>query len=447
MLYVPLVWMKLPVWIGPMLVAGALLGLIYALVTVLVDGVAGAIAALVVLSSNWFRMLSILVYGQTVAMLLGLLMFWAWLRWRENPRPKWAMLLGAFFGWLAITRPADAICYALAMVCTTILPFLAHDNHGFKAHVVKIAWCAVGALPFLGVQAIQNVGITGRLTQTAFSLYLDRDQPGANFGFHSYDPSARPLSVVVQKQVYFDVFIVPFVRQHTPGQIGHWIKAHLPQVVDVTLPARVLLVLLPVGLIALARDQRRWALLLTFCLFLLLYFGYPPFVEHYAVPFMPAAAMCIAMAPGVLRANVPRFGNAIYLAALFVIVIASLSMLPELNPKVDDETFRSPMMRVLHDQVDRSDLAPAVILFRYHLELPQTGDNSCKIEPVYNTDVAWPDDAPIIRAHDLGDRNIEIFRYYAAHQPQRTFYLFDRGNLADPLHRLGTASELANRTP
>ena len=122
-------------------------------------------------------------------------------------------------------------------------------------------------------------------------------------------------------------------------------------------------------------------------------------------------------------------------------------MLPELNPKVDDETFRSPMMRVLHDQVDRSDLAPAVILFRYHPELPQNGDNSCKVEPVYNTETAWPDDAPIIRAHDLGNRNIEIFRYYAARQPQRTFYLFDRGNLADPLHRLGTAGELANRTP
>ena len=86
-----------------------------------------------------------------------------------------------------------------------------------------------------------------------------------------------------------------------------------------------------------------------------------------------------------------------------------------------------------------------MILFQYHPELPQTGDNSCKIEPVYNTSVAWPDDAPIVRAHDLGSRNIELIRYYAEHQPQRTFYLFDRGNLADPMHRLGTAQELANR--
>jgi hypothetical protein len=30
----------------------------------------------------------------------------------------------------------------------------------------------------------------------------------------------------------------------------------------------------------------------------------------------------------------------------------------------------------------------------------------------------WPDDAPIIRAHDLGERNAELFRYYAARKPQ-----------------------------
>ncbi len=310
--------------------------------------------------------------------------------------------------------------------------------------IPTFACIIASALPFLAVQAIQNIGITNHLMQTPFSLYLNLDQPNANFGFHAYDPSMKPASIIAQKQVYYAQFIVPFIQKHTLGHAGAWLKEHLPQIVDVTLPARVMLFFVPIGLFGLSRDPRRWVLVMTFPMFLVLYFGYPPFVEHYAVPFMPAAAMCIVMAPGVLRESIPRIGNAIYIASIFVILIVSLSMLPEMNPKVDDETFRSPMvMRVLHDQVDRSDLAPAVILFRYHPELPQNGDNSCKVEPVYNTDVALPDDAPIIRAHDLGNRNIEIFRYYAARSPQRTFYLFDRGNLADPLHRLGTASELA----
>ena len=60
---------------------------------------------------------------------------------------------------------------------------------------------------------------------------------------------------------------------------------------------------------------------------------------------------------------------------------------------------------------------PAVVLFRY-----APGKDNPHIEPVYNTDVAWPDDAPVIRAHDLGPRrNIEIFRYY----PERAFYSCD----------------------
>jgi hypothetical protein len=317
--------------------------------------------------------------------------------------------------------------------------------HGFKTRATTLAVVALGALPFLTIQAIQNIGITGHLTQTPFALYLDRDQPGANFGFHPYDPARQPASVVPQKHVYYQLFIVPFIQKHTLTQSGAWLKEHLPQIIDVTMPARVMLIFFPIGLLGLWRDMRRWVLFSTVVLFLLVYFCYPPFVEHYALPFAPAVALCVAMAPGVLRRGAGKLGNLLYLVSIIVILVVSLSMLPELNPKVNDETFRSPMMRVLHDRIDNSDLAPAVILFRYHPELPQDGDNSCKIEPVYNTDVALPDDAPIIRAHDLGSRNIKIIRYYAQAQPQRTFYLFDRGNLADPMHRLGTARELANK--
>jgi len=72
-------------------------------------------------------------------------------------------------------------------------------------------------------------------------------------------------------------------------------------------------------------------------------------------------------------------------------------------------------------------------------------------EPVYNVDVAWPDDAPIIHAHDLGEaRNQEIFRYYAERQPDRRFFLFVRQDF-DPdgpvLSYLGTAKELAATQP
>ena len=62
-------------------------------------------------------------------------------------------------------------------------------------------------------------------------------------------------------------------------------------------------------------------------------------------------------------------------------------------------------------------------------------------EPVFNDTVAWPDDAPIIRARDLGDRDIELYRYYANRGPDRTVYRFDLH--AQTLTRLGRVRELA----
>jgi hypothetical protein len=64
--------------------------------------------------------------------------------------------------------------------------------------------------------------------------------------------------------------------------------------------------------------------------------------------------------------------------------------------------------------------------------------------PVYNDDVAWPDDAAVVRASDLGD-NRKLYAYYAAMQPQRRFYLYSRanGDNKNPVKFLGMAKELA----
>src|SRR5687768_6518385 len=87
LMYVPAVWLGLPAWVLPLIAAAACVGLLYWIVAELVDGLAGVLAALVLVSSSWFRMLSILVMSQVPALLLGLLMVWAWLRWRRSLSP------------------------------------------------------------------------------------------------------------------------------------------------------------------------------------------------------------------------------------------------------------------------------------------------------------------------------------------------------------------------
>jgi hypothetical protein len=442
MIFVPLVWLGLPVWIGPIIAAGAIVGMTYRIITELVDGVSGILASLLIISPNWFRMLSLIVMAQLPALLLGLILIWAWLRWRKSARRRvaWAVVMGIAAGWMAITRPVDAIAYILPVAVAVVLQL-----RRIRRVIATLAAIVAGAAPFIAVQLIQNVGITGHLMQSPFGTYIARDQPRTGMTFAAWDPGAHPESVVPQKQRHYETWVRGFIERHAQHPLREWKETYFGQFVDATLPARVLLVLVPIGLIGISRDRRRWVLLATLPLFLGLYFFYTFYLEHYAVVVAPAMTLMVVLAPRVLREIFSRIGAAIDLAVSFAILILSLSMLPELNHHrlLNDESFRSPMMRVLHDQLPRTVTPPAVVLFRYDPSKPQSDSSSPHIEPVYNTDVAWPDDAPIVRAHDLGSRDIEIFRYYAEHQPDRNFYLFDRGNLADPLHYLGQARDLA----
>jgi hypothetical protein len=108
-----------------------------------------------------------------------------------------------------------------------------------------------------------------------------------------------------------------------------------------------------------------------------------------------------------------------------------------LNPEVADDLVRPTMVysyKVLPTQVEK----PALVMFTY-----RKGNNMHE-EPVYNIDVANIDDAPIVRAHDLGpERDRALIEYYAKKQPQRHVYRFDRGT--GVLEYYGTAGALAKQ--
>jgi hypothetical protein len=96
--------------------------------------------------------------------------------------------------------------------------------------------------------------------------------------------------------------------------------------------------------------------------------------------------------------------------------------------------FKSPLLTAVDAKLAGIS-GPSIVLFTY------SPARDIAEEPVYNADVAWPDEARIIRAHDLGARNREIFRYYADRQPQRRVYRFDESDYS--LQYIGTAGELA----
>ena len=108
LLYAPSDWLQWPTWVMPVVAAGAVVGLVYRVITEVLDGAAGTLAALLVVSVSWYRMLSVLVFSQVPLLLIALLLVWAWLHWRRDGKAGWALAMGAFAGWAAIIRPLDA---------------------------------------------------------------------------------------------------------------------------------------------------------------------------------------------------------------------------------------------------------------------------------------------------------------------------------------------------
>jgi hypothetical protein len=401
--------------------------------------------------------------------LLALLLVWAWLRWRRSGGVGWALAMGAFAGWAAIVRPVDAVCYALpigiAMLWelwrrpTGISPSpgtpgegrgegLSQAGEGTRMRVLALPAIVVGALPFLSLQLYFNHGVTGRLTQTPYTFYLERDQPGTSFGFHAFDPSQQAASALPQKRDYYNRFMKPYIRDHQPGTfLRTWANKSLPMIVGTTLPARVLLVFVPVGVLGLTNIRSRvlWA---SLPLFLIGYLLNTFFLEHYAAVIIPAVLLSVVLGVDVLAAAARRWRPHVLAGCVLVLVVIAVSSTYEFNPvataldpkdkrhlhAIDDETFHSPLLRFAHEAEQMVE-RPAVILFRY------TPAANIIEEPVYNTSVAWPDDAAVVRAHDLGPRNGEIFGYYAQRQPDRMFYRFDRAT--GTLTPLGRARDLA----
>jgi hypothetical protein len=435
LLYVATIWLHWPTWVMPALAAGAVVGIVYAIVAELLDGFFALLAALTLVSLSWFRVYSILLTSHVPALLMGVLLVWCWLRWRRNQSIGWAIAIGAIAGWAAIIRPVDALVYALP-VGAAMLPRLMKMSR--RRAIATISAIVLAAMPFLIMQAIFDVGVTGNIFHTPYSAYLAQDQPGTEFGFHAVDPRARPASTLVEKQEFYQ-WTQTYVAEHQPGKFfTAWIPRVVPLMIDTLMQCRLLLLFLPIGLLGFANPKLR-VLLATLPLFLILYALNPVFLEHYALLIVPAATVAILLGGKFITKVWPPFEGVFVL----VILAISLTSLWEINRyvappgnQVSDETFSSPMLEFANQWQDMEQVQkPAVVLFTYH-----SGSNS-KIEPVYNTTSAWPMDAPIIRAHDLGPRNIEIFKWFAEHQPDRMFYSFDPATGA--LMPLGHPAELA----
>ncbi len=434
MLYAPGIWLGAPHWFIPLMASAGCVALTYGIFTELIDGLAGLLGALLLASISIFREQSIMVMAEVPALLGALLLIWLYLHWRQSRRLWLTAMMGIVAGWLAITRPVDALT---AIIPVSIAILFDLRRVPMRRRLVIVAVGIAGMLPFVVIQLLFNLRVTGHLTETPFDFYTRQALPGSTYGFHGADKDAHSSWPLPQVQLAYENLANGLLREHTPGQsLTRWAKGYLADTIHNITPHSLLIMLMPAGLLGL--RGRRWLIAGMLPLFVALYFPYVFFIRHYSVIVMPAGMLLVVLGVRELSdfSQMARPQVLTFLVALLVPLV--ISEWPSFDRFAADEFVDASALR----QVDASLAAlphrPAIVLFHF------SPDCNLDMEPVYNADVRWPDDAPVIRAHDRGENNIALFRYYAHRQPGRWVYLYNRsdGTIRDlgPVERLAESS-------
>ncbi len=435
MLYVPGVWLGAPYWVTSAIISGLAVAMLYPVMTELFDGVSGLLAVLMAIALHFMREGAITAESYQPMMLLVLLAAWCHLRWRERRSYGWAAAFGVCAGWAAITRPLDAVCFVGPICVLFAWDTLRGEGRGRRAFVT-FAIVTAAALPFLALQLVFDEHVTGHYLETPLGHYVRTTFPGLEFRYTPATAPAEAVSDLAQvREYYADFFRKDVIRHATIPFAQTWLSERLATVADITLPAHATFVLLPVGLLCLRRHGTRAALAAGVLTMPLAYSFYPSFLNLYGIACIPAFQTLCLGGEHVLRRTLPRtFTSAVALA----LAALSLASLPQLRGE-RDRYMQTPLLADVNDKLAHLPHVPAVVLFHYD------PGGLYHEEPVYNIDTANPDDAPIVRAHDLGPENWRIVQYYARHQPDRFFYLYNR--TTTELTPLGPVNELAARFP
>jgi len=245
----------------------------------------------------------------------------------------------------------------------------------------------------------------------------------------------RPLTNVPQKQWFYDSFAKGYVETQDDPTIL-WVDKLWLRFVRADLmylPSLAMGAFLFIGVLGLTTlDRIAIASLLPF--YAIAYGLYPIYLFHYITFALPAVVLLYGVSPEVIGWCLPRARKlAESLIALLIVIwsgVGTLAQIPKAAPDPMVQEYQE-----IHAALANGVKQPAIVLFRVDQK------TNPSFEPVYNSDVAWPDDAAIIHAHDRGADNLKLYRYYAARQPWREVYLYDRPTKT--LRDLGNVKALA----
>lgn len=429
-------------WIGSLLAMGISVVLVYRIVAEMLDDWLGLVTAVIVLSNPMFRSAGMMLLGQAPATMFGLLVVFACLRWRgaasrrsSRPALSWGLLAGLFAAWGMLCRPVDVLAYALPVVVGVV----ATRGVPVRLKAASIGAAIVGTLPFAAIQLPFNHAVTGSWLQTPFSWYADTYLPGTGYGLGEREAATGP-NVTAHYHLSYHAFTKQFIEEVNELDPAGLFYSRLRTFCMTAAPHGAMLTFVPLALPLLLRRPRLWLLAAVFPLAVLLYLPYGFLLGQYAVATIPSLALlmvcgarCTAMMTGEMGGR--RLGRAVGIGCLLGLLALTTRGIPGLALVGREDWYRVPELR----WIDRELAAlpgTALVFFT-----PPAVNGPIEAEAVYNLGFGFPDSARVVRAHDLGARNIELIRYYAVLQPQREVYHLDR--TAETLEPLGGVAELA----
>jgi hypothetical protein len=434
----PAIWLGLGHWMMPILAGTAASAFLYLMLEEMFAPVRAMVGVLLLVSLNLFMSMSFMVLSEAPFLLSELACVWAWMRWRRTRRAGWLLLLGISAGYGAITRPADMFCVASA-VGIAILYELRRQP---KTFLHAVAFIFAGACPFLAIQVIQNIGVSGSWDQTPVRYYTDHNYPAPILSFAHVNAADVPPTNCLPKKIAMKQWILPDYEEHWRLSLWQiWYPQRFQEVIHQTLASSLLVIFLPLSVLSLG-EIRRAAIVGAMLLFFILYTADAVFLDHYVLAIAPAMICLILMGWQSLERSLPRARPMIFTFMSLAIGAAAIRALPEFNSASTPLGTSSDENRAVDRILATLPRSPALVLFRFDPKI-----NTYHAEPVYNADVAWPDDAAIVRARDLGENeNLRLYRYYVQLRQNRDVYLYDRaaGVMGqNPLTRLGTVRQLA----
>jgi hypothetical protein len=387
------------------------------------------------------RFVSVVAISQPPTMALAALAYVAFFAAMRRPMRRWLAVLGLASGWLLVTRPIDAIALLGPIWGVALWKLLTRhhaDERNPHSRLTSLAALVGPAVPFIGLQLIINVGVTGSATLTPFELYARRDMKGADWTLLRDATWGEPESVVPQKHTsYAEWTSTSFARRsdRVADLIGES-KFHARRLVS----DPTVLVVAPLGIacMLLAPSLRRTVLpvAIGLPLWFALYVGYPALRVHYMAAAVPVSA--VIAGTGFIAFRYQFGPNAARPVAAMAIVWSAMS-LPAFDRSSVELYPKSPVSERLA-QLEATLPTGRAIVF---VPVPDR-DMSADDEPVFNWRAATLEDNQIIRAHDLTPATTgAVIRYFAEVQPDRVAFGYDR--TTGQLNRWGTCAELVQK--